>query len=177
MLWGCYCLHVSRIWGECNTVSLIHLFQLWNQHFLWLLSPNSQYNLSSNFSTSINNFSNFHQQVRLGKELDSCQTANQTLFQLMYFDLIIFPWCICSLTAGPPAVYEYLTTIELNTTNVTNLVIQQLRTILGNISYPFTINRNIQISEVNITTGETQSFGWFRISRGITLCRWLNHIF
>ena len=28
MLWGCYCLHVSRIWGECNTVSLIHLFQL-----------------------------------------------------------------------------------------------------------------------------------------------------
>ncbi|KAK0137058.1 Adhesion G protein-coupled receptor F5 [Merluccius polli] len=61
-------------------------------------------------------------------------------------------YCQLSHQLSPPVVYEYLTTIELNTTNVTNLVIQQLRTILGNISYPFTINRNIQISEVNITT-------------------------
>lgn len=79
-----------------------------------------------------------------------------------------------ALTAGPPVVYEYLTTIELNTTNVT--VIEQLRTILGNISYPFTINSNIQIREVNITTGETQSSGQF-LSHVITLCRWLNRIY
>ena len=56
------------------------------------------------------------------------------------------------LTAGPPVVYEYLTTIELQTTNVT--VIEELRSILDNISYPFPIDSNILISEVNITTGE-----------------------
>ncbi|CAL8394975.1 unnamed protein product [Gadus morhua 'NCC'] len=54
------------------------------------------------------------------------------------------------LTAGPPVVYEYLTTIELQTTNVT--VIEELRSILDNISYPFPIDSNILISEVNITT-------------------------
>uniref|UniRef100_A0A8C5D0V4 Adhesion G protein-coupled receptor F5-like n=1 Tax=Gadus morhua TaxID=8049 RepID=A0A8C5D0V4_GADMO len=49
----------------------------------------------------------------------------------------------------PPVVYEYLTTIELQTTNVT--VIEELRSILDNISYPFPIDSNILISEVNIT--------------------------
>ncbi|XP_059897338.1 uncharacterized protein LOC132449620 [Gadus macrocephalus] len=55
-------------------------------------------------------------------------------------------------STSPPVVYEYLTTIELQTTNVT--VIEELRIILDNISYPFPIDSNILISEVNITTGE-----------------------
>ncbi|CAL8311666.1 unnamed protein product [Boreogadus saida] len=53
-------------------------------------------------------------------------------------------------STSPPVVYEYLTTIELQTTNVT--VIEELRSILDNISYPFPIDSNILISEVNITT-------------------------
>ncbi|XP_030201979.1 adhesion G protein-coupled receptor F5 [Gadus morhua] len=53
-------------------------------------------------------------------------------------------------STSPPVVYEYLTTIELQTTNVT--VIEDLRSILDNISYPFPIDNNILISEVNITT-------------------------
>uniref|UniRef100_A0A8C5D1F8 Adhesion G protein-coupled receptor F5 n=1 Tax=Gadus morhua TaxID=8049 RepID=A0A8C5D1F8_GADMO len=57
----------------------------------------------------------------------------------------------CQLSQlSPPVVYEYLTTIELQTTNVT--VIEDLRSILDNISYPFPIDNNILISEVNITT-------------------------
>ncbi|CAL8234664.1 unnamed protein product, partial [Boreogadus saida] len=57
----------------------------------------------------------------------------------------------CQLSQlSPPVVYEYLTTIELQTTNVT--VIEELRSILDNISYPFPIDSNILISEVNITT-------------------------
>ena len=69
---------------------------------------------------------------------------------------MFFKWIISHdapvLTAGPPVVFEYLTTIELKATNVT--VIEELRSILDNISYPFSINSNILISEVNITTGE-----------------------
>ncbi|XP_056437799.1 adhesion G protein-coupled receptor F5-like [Gadus chalcogrammus] len=57
----------------------------------------------------------------------------------------------CQLSQlSPPVVYEYLTTIELQTTNVT--VLEELRSILDNISYPFPIDSNILISEVNITT-------------------------
>ena len=71
-------------------------------------------------------------------------------------NLMYFKWILSHdapvLTAGPPVVYEYLTTIELQTTNVT--VIEELRSILDNISYPFPIDSNILISEVNITTGE-----------------------
>ncbi|CAL8312460.1 unnamed protein product [Lota lota] len=59
-------------------------------------------------------------------------------------------YCQLSNQLGSPVVYEYLATIELKTTNTT--VIEKLRSILENISYPFPIDRNIQISEVNITT-------------------------
>ncbi|KAM7367587.1 hypothetical protein PAMP_013873 [Pampus punctatissimus] len=49
-----------------------------------------------------------------------------------------------------PVIYEYLISIELTTANAT--VMDQLRALLGNISYPISINRNIEISDVNITT-------------------------
>ncbi|KAG7244228.1 hypothetical protein INR49_004365, partial [Caranx melampygus] len=46
--------------------------------------------------------------------------------------------------------YEYLTSIELNVSDVS--VINRLRTILSNISYPISISSNVQLFEVNITT-------------------------
>uniref|UniRef100_A0A8C9XAZ4 Adhesion G protein-coupled receptor F5 n=1 Tax=Sander lucioperca TaxID=283035 RepID=A0A8C9XAZ4_SANLU len=50
----------------------------------------------------------------------------------------------------PPVLYEYIISVELNTTDVT--LINQLRTTLRSISYPFSINNCIQISEANIST-------------------------
>ncbi|XP_070706014.1 adhesion G protein-coupled receptor F5-like [Pempheris klunzingeri] len=51
---------------------------------------------------------------------------------------------------APPVVYEYIISVELNISDVT--VIDQLRSILGNISFPVSINNHIQISDVNIST-------------------------
>ena len=63
--------------------------------------------------------------------------------------------CICllnSLPAAPPVLYEYLISVELNVSDVA--VINQLRTILNNISYPIIImDSHIQLSDVNISTG------------------------
>ncbi|CAB1342999.1 unnamed protein product [Coregonus sp. 'balchen'] len=50
----------------------------------------------------------------------------------------------------PPTLYEYMIEIELNTTDVT--VIDQLRAILRNASYPVRINNLIQITGINIST-------------------------
>uniref|UniRef100_A0A3B4TZB3 Adhesion G protein-coupled receptor F5-like n=1 Tax=Seriola dumerili TaxID=41447 RepID=A0A3B4TZB3_SERDU len=50
----------------------------------------------------------------------------------------------------PPVVYEYIISVELNISDVS--LIDQLRTIVNNISSPISINNHIQISEVNIST-------------------------
>uniref|UniRef100_A0A673BQU0 Adhesion G protein-coupled receptor F5-like n=1 Tax=Sphaeramia orbicularis TaxID=375764 RepID=A0A673BQU0_9TELE len=50
----------------------------------------------------------------------------------------------------PPVFYEYIISVELNTTDVA--VINQLRTILSNTSYPININNHIQISDINMST-------------------------
>ncbi|KAM6992377.1 uncharacterized protein LKV04_008431 [Tautogolabrus adspersus] len=55
-----------------------------------------------------------------------------------------------------PVVNEYLISVELNMSDVA--VINQLRTILRNISYPLSINDQTQISDVNISTGRANSF-------------------
>ncbi|XP_078130151.1 uncharacterized protein LOC144533011 [Sander vitreus] len=55
-----------------------------------------------------------------------------------------------TIVTTPPVLYEYIISVELNTTDV--MLINQLRTILRNISYPFSINNRIQISEANIST-------------------------
>ncbi|XP_071384537.1 uncharacterized protein [Centroberyx affinis] len=60
----------------------------------------------------------------------------------------------------PPVIYEYLVSIELNTTDVT--VIDQLRTLLRNTSFPISINNTIQISDVNISTVCTPSSAGFQ---------------
>uniref|UniRef100_A0A8D3CAY6 G-protein coupled receptor 116 n=1 Tax=Scophthalmus maximus TaxID=52904 RepID=A0A8D3CAY6_SCOMX len=51
---------------------------------------------------------------------------------------------------APPAVYKYLISVELNVSVVG--LIDQLRTILSNISYPISIGNHIQISHVNMST-------------------------
>ncbi|XP_060908739.1 adhesion G protein-coupled receptor F5-like [Labrus mixtus] len=53
-------------------------------------------------------------------------------------------------TCSLPVVNEYLISVELNMSDVTE--VYQLRTILRNISYPLSINEQIQISDVNIST-------------------------
>ncbi|XP_069014881.1 uncharacterized protein [Embiotoca jacksoni] len=55
-----------------------------------------------------------------------------------------------TISTAPPLLYEFLVSIELNTTDVT--VINKLRAILRNISYPVSINNHIQLSDINITT-------------------------
>ncbi|KAF1376289.1 hypothetical protein PFLUV_G00209400 [Perca fluviatilis] len=62
----------------------------------------------------------------------------------------VCPRTTISPSTAPPVLYEYIISVELNTTDVT--LINQLRTILREISYPFSINNNIQISEANIST-------------------------
>ncbi|XP_029902711.1 uncharacterized protein LOC115355924 [Myripristis murdjan] len=57
----------------------------------------------------------------------------------------------CPPTPTPPAlVYEYLISLELNTTDVT--LIDQLRIFLTSTSYPIFISNTIQVSDVNIST-------------------------
>ncbi|XP_075940477.1 adhesion G protein-coupled receptor F5-like [Anarhichas minor] len=52
----------------------------------------------------------------------------------------------CQPQTAPPVVYEYVISIELNTTDVA--VIERLR----NISYPIRITVDVQVSELNIST-------------------------
>uniref|UniRef100_A0A3B4YAI3 Uncharacterized protein n=1 Tax=Seriola lalandi dorsalis TaxID=1841481 RepID=A0A3B4YAI3_SERLL len=60
----------------------------------------------------------------------------------------------------PPVVYEYIISVELNISDVS--LIDQLRTIVNNISSPISINNHIQISEVNISTVCSPSSGGFQ---------------
>nr|XP_061780424.1 uncharacterized protein LOC133571910 [Nerophis lumbriciformis] len=53
-------------------------------------------------------------------------------------------------TTYPPFVYESIISVELNTTDMS--VIQLLKDILGNTSYPISINKYSEISDINITT-------------------------
>ncbi|XP_022621871.1 adhesion G protein-coupled receptor F5-like [Seriola dumerili] len=55
-----------------------------------------------------------------------------------------------NISTAPPVVYEYIISVELNISDVS--LIDQLRTIVNNISSPISINNHIQISEVNIST-------------------------
>ncbi|XP_045067108.1 uncharacterized protein adgrf6 [Coregonus clupeaformis] len=57
---------------------------------------------------------------------------------------------LTTVSTVPPTLYEYMIEIELNTTDVT--VIDQLRAILRNASYPVRINNLIQITGINIST-------------------------
>uniref|UniRef100_A0A3Q3RSD3 Adhesion G protein-coupled receptor F5 n=1 Tax=Mastacembelus armatus TaxID=205130 RepID=A0A3Q3RSD3_9TELE len=61
---------------------------------------------------------------------------------------------------SPPALYEYLISIELTISDVA--VINELRTILSNISYPISINNHTQISDLNISTVCSPSSGGYQ---------------
>lgn len=56
------------------------------------------------------------------------------------------------VSTAPPVVYDYLVSIELNTTDVG--VIDLLRS----ISYPISITDTILVSDLNISTGENNAF-------------------
>ncbi|XP_049914802.1 adhesion G protein-coupled receptor F5-like isoform X22 [Epinephelus moara] len=75
-----------------------------------------------------------------------CQPANQHNFTACPLTTTPSP----TASAAPPVIYEYIISVELNISDVT--LINQLRTILRNISYPVSINNQIQIHDVNITT-------------------------
>ncbi|XP_023808528.1 serine-rich adhesin for platelets-like isoform X3 [Oryzias latipes] len=62
---------------------------------------------------------------------------------------ITTPGVTTSMTVPPP-VYKYLLSVELNTTLLT--AINTMRSILGNISYPLSINGDTQINQANIST-------------------------
>ncbi|XP_047430352.1 uncharacterized protein LOC124999485 [Mugil cephalus] len=68
--------------------------------------------------------------------------------------------CPLTTTSPPTVTYEYLVSIELNTTNVTELDL--LRTILSNRSYPISISSKIQLTQVNITTVCSPSIDGFQ---------------
>ncbi|XP_044025376.1 adhesion G protein-coupled receptor F5-like isoform X15 [Siniperca chuatsi] len=59
-----------------------------------------------------------------------------------------------------PVLYEYLISIDLNISDVA--VINHLRTILSNISYPISINNHIHISDVNMSTVCSLSSGGYQ---------------
>uniref|UniRef100_A0A3Q1CMB3 Adhesion G protein-coupled receptor F5-like n=1 Tax=Amphiprion ocellaris TaxID=80972 RepID=A0A3Q1CMB3_AMPOC len=50
----------------------------------------------------------------------------------------------------PPIVFEFLISVELNTTDVT--LIDRLRNILNSTRYPIILNEQVQLSDVNFTT-------------------------
>nr|XP_057946428.1 uncharacterized protein LOC131140210 isoform X2 [Doryrhamphus excisus] len=56
----------------------------------------------------------------------------------------------CPVTTPPPSVHEYIISIELNTTDMN--VVNLLRNILRNTSYPIGINSYSQILDINMTT-------------------------
>ncbi|KAA8579081.1 hypothetical protein FQN60_016036, partial [Etheostoma spectabile] len=60
-------------------------------------------------------------------------------------DFSVYPRTTLSPSTAPPVLYEYIISVELNTTDIT--LINQLRTTLRSLSYPFRINNHIQISE------------------------------
>ncbi|XP_077408736.1 uncharacterized protein LOC144039350 isoform X2 [Vanacampus margaritifer] len=63
----------------------------------------------------------------------------------------VFPTVLNSTTGAPLFDHEYIISVELNTTDVS--VINLLRSILRNISYPIYINSsNSKISDIDITT-------------------------
>ncbi|XP_028253417.1 uncharacterized protein adgrf6 isoform X5 [Parambassis ranga] len=72
-----------------------------------------------------------------------CQSVYRTNFTAC-------PTTTAPTTTVPPLVHDYLVSVELNTTNMT--VINNLRVILNNLSYPITVNNQIQLSDINITT-------------------------
>uniref|UniRef100_A0A3B3HSV9 Adhesion G protein-coupled receptor F5 n=1 Tax=Oryzias latipes TaxID=8090 RepID=A0A3B3HSV9_ORYLA len=69
----------------------------------------------------------------------------------LFINCCMFPISIfdCVPTVPPP-VYKYLLSVELNTTLLT--AINTMRSILGNISYPLSINGDTQINQANIST-------------------------
>ncbi|XP_067427696.1 uncharacterized protein [Thunnus thynnus] len=83
-----------------------------------------------------------------------CQSADQHNFTACPSTTLSPP------PTTPPLLYEYLISVELNTTDVAT--IDRLRTILGNITYPISINNHIQLSDVNISTVCYPSSGGFQ---------------
>ncbi|KAL7388956.1 hypothetical protein ABVT39_024000 [Epinephelus coioides] len=75
-----------------------------------------------------------------------CQPANQHNFTACTLTTTPSP----TASAAPPVVYEYIISVELNISDVT--LINQLRTILRNISYPVSINNQIQITSIDLST-------------------------
>ncbi|XP_026173771.1 uncharacterized threonine-rich GPI-anchored glycoprotein PJ4664.02-like isoform X2 [Mastacembelus armatus] len=73
----------------------------------------------------------------------------------------LYNFTYCPVTPTPaPALYEYLISIELTISDVA--VINELRTILSNISYPISINNHTQISDLNISTVCSPSSGGYQ---------------
>ncbi|XP_078798826.1 uncharacterized protein LOC105357978 [Oryzias latipes] len=62
------------------------------------------------------------------------------------------PFVTTSVTA-PQTANTYVISLELNTTLLT--AINTMRSILGNISYPLSINEDTQINQANISTGKS----------------------
>uniref|UniRef100_A0A3P9H2V5 Adhesion G protein-coupled receptor F5 n=1 Tax=Oryzias latipes TaxID=8090 RepID=A0A3P9H2V5_ORYLA len=77
---------------------------------------------------------------------DSCGCINAIPSDRNFCQSLIFD-CIPTV---PPPVYKYLLSVELNTTLLT--AINTMRSILGNISYPLSINGDTQINQANIST-------------------------
>ncbi|XP_051264162.1 uncharacterized protein LOC127367939 isoform X8 [Dicentrarchus labrax] len=82
-----------------------------------------------------------------------CQSAHQ-------YNFTACPLTTTPSPTTPPVLYEYLISIELNSSDVA--VINQLRSILSNISYPISISNQVQISDVNISTVCSPSSGSFQ---------------
>ncbi|XP_030577885.1 adhesion G protein-coupled receptor F5-like [Archocentrus centrarchus] len=70
------------------------------------------------------------------------------------------PTTTAALPTTPPVVYEYLISIELITTDIT--IINKVRAILRNISYPISINNHINIYDIHISTVCSPSSGGFQ---------------
>lgn len=57
-------------------------------------------------------------------------------------------------SAAPPVVSIYHVSVELNFSDA--LVLNQLRALLSNMTYPFIIDNHVNISDINITTGRSE---------------------
>uniref|UniRef100_A0A3Q1JYL4 Adhesion G protein-coupled receptor F5 n=1 Tax=Anabas testudineus TaxID=64144 RepID=A0A3Q1JYL4_ANATE len=100
---------------------------------------------------------------------DTCGCINTIPPDGQYCQSVVQNSNLSCYNTSPTVVYEYIISIELNVSDVA--VINQLRNILSNISYPVIISNQIQIYDINITTvcypSETtyqcrceQQFGW-----------------
>ncbi|XP_040919849.1 uncharacterized protein LOC121199336 isoform X4 [Toxotes jaculatrix] len=87
-------------------------------------------------------------------------TDGQYCQSIQHQNLTVCPPTTTPPSTAPPVVYQYLISIELNISDVT--VINGLRSILSNISYPISINNQIQISDVNISTVCSPSSGGYQ---------------